>query len=87
ERRQELIDSLPKSGPVQTTYEDKLGLYALYKQATEGDLKGSRPGMLDLLGRAKWDSWNKQKGLDKIEAKRLYVASLLKVGFPFTRVN
>jgi acyl-CoA-binding protein len=27
---------------------------SLYKQATEGDVKVKRPGMLDMLGRAKW---------------------------------
>ncbi|OCF43562.1 hypothetical protein I317_02580 [Kwoniella heveanensis CBS 569] len=73
------IDSLPKGGPVQTSYEEKLWLYSLYKQGTEGDISIPRPGMLDILGKAKWDSWNKQKGIDKAEAKRLYVNALLKI--------
>ena len=34
-----------------------LELYALYKQASEGDVRGSRPGFLDLTGRAKYDAW------------------------------
>ena len=46
--------------------------------ATEGDISMPRPGMLDMLGRAKWDSWNKQKGIKKGEAKRQYVAALIK---------
>lgn len=46
--------------------------------ATEGNIAVPRPGLLDMLGRAKWDSWNKQKGIDKSEAKRLYVAALIK---------
>lgn len=78
-RAVDIVQSLPKSGPVQTSYEEKLGLYALYKQATEGDIQGPRPGILDLLGRAKWDSWNKRKGVPKREAKHLYVASLLRI--------
>ncbi|ORY24296.1 acyl CoA binding protein-domain-containing protein [Naematelia encephala] len=78
-RAVDIVQSLPKAGPVQTSYEDKLRLYALYKQATEGDISITRPGLLDMLGRAKWDSWNKQKGVKKVEAKRLYVASLLKI--------
>jgi diazepam-binding inhibitor (GABA receptor modulating acyl-CoA-binding protein) len=51
-----------------------LDLYSLYKQATEGDVAGARPGMLDLKGRAKFDAWAKRKGLSKDEAKKKYVA-------------
>lgn len=51
-----------------------LELYGLYKQATEGDVSGSRPGMLDLKGRAKFDAWSKRKGLSKDEAMKGYVA-------------
>ena len=35
----------------------KLKLYALYKQATEGDVSGKRPGFTDFVGRAKYDAW------------------------------
>lgn len=51
-----------------------LDLYGLYKQATEGDVAGSRPGMLDLKGRAKYDAWSKHKGASKDEAMKGYVA-------------
>jgi acyl-CoA-binding protein len=51
-----------------------LELYGLYKQATEGDVTGSRPGMLDLRGRAKFDAWSKRKGLSKDDAMKGYVA-------------
>jgi len=54
--------------------EELLALYALYKQATEGDVKGSRPGMLDLKGRAKYDAWAKQKGRNTQEVQREYVS-------------
>ena len=40
----------------------KLLVYALYKQATEGDVNTKRPGMLDFKGKAKWDAWKKQEG-------------------------
>jgi diazepam-binding inhibitor (GABA receptor modulator, acyl-CoA-binding protein) len=39
-----------------------LKLYALYKQATAGDVEGKRPGFTDMVGRAKWDAWNEIKG-------------------------
>ena len=51
-----------------------LELYALYKQATEGDVTGARPGMLDMKGRAKYDAWAKQKGVKAEDAKKKYVA-------------
>jgi diazepam-binding inhibitor (GABA receptor modulator, acyl-CoA-binding protein) len=51
-----------------------LELYALYKQATTGDVSGSRPGMLDLRGRAKYDAWAKHKGTSKDAAMEQYIA-------------
>ncbi len=54
--------------------EKLLQLYGLYKQATEGDVKGTRPGMLDLRGRAKFDAWTERKGLAADEAMKKYVA-------------
>jgi diazepam-binding inhibitor (GABA receptor modulator, acyl-CoA-binding protein) len=50
-----------------------LQLYALYKQATGGDVKGSRPGFLDLTGRAKYDAWTTKKGLASDKAMQAYV--------------
>jgi acyl-CoA-binding protein len=51
-----------------------LDMYALYKQATVGDVSGSRPGMLDLKGRAKYDAWTKRKGTTKDAAMTAYIA-------------
>jgi acyl-CoA-binding protein len=54
--------------------DDLLELYAFYKQATSGDVSGSRPGMLDMKGRAKYDAWAKKKGITKDDAMTKYVA-------------
>ena len=54
--------------------EDLLQLYALYKQATVGDVSGSRPGMMDFKGRAKFDAWTTQKGSTQQKAMDAYVA-------------
>ena len=51
-----------------------LSLYALFKQATVGDVEGKRPGMLDLKGRAKFDAWAGKKGVSKAAAIDQYVA-------------
>ncbi|PTL75249.1 acyl-CoA-binding protein [Vitiosangium sp. GDMCC 1.1324] len=54
--------------------ETLLELYSLFKQATEGDVQGKRPGMLDLKGRAKYDAWAGRKGVGRETAKQQYVA-------------
>ncbi|CAE7939050.1 DBI, partial [Symbiodinium sp. KB8] len=54
----------------------KLLVYALYKQATEGDVNTKRPGMLDFKGKAKWDAWKKQEGKSKEDAMRDYIAEV-----------
>jgi len=50
-----------------------LKLYSYYKQATEGDVKGDRPGGFDFVGGAKHDAWSKLKGMSKDEAMQNYV--------------
>jgi acyl-CoA-binding protein len=50
-----------------------LKLYALYKQATAGDVSGSRPGFTDFVGRAKYDAWAKLKGTNKDAAMQSYI--------------
>ena len=50
-----------------------LALYALFKQGTEGDVQGKRPGLLDLKGRAKFDAWTGKKGLTREAAMQQYV--------------
>ena len=50
-----------------------LKIYALYKQATAGDVEGKRPGFTDMVGRAKWDAWNSLKGTTPDAAKQQYI--------------
>ena len=50
-----------------------LMLYSLYKQATVGDVTGSRPGGFDIEGKMKYDAWAKQKGKAKEAAMQQYV--------------
>ncbi|MDR3416098.1 MAG: acyl-CoA-binding protein [Nevskia sp.] len=56
--------------------DDMLALYASFKQASQGDVSGSRPGMLDMVGRAKYDAWAKLKGTGKDAAMTAYVAKV-----------
>ena len=50
-----------------------LKIYALYKQATEGDVEGKRPSFTDMVGRAKFDAWAALKGKANAEAQQEYV--------------
>ena len=52
---------------------DLLKLYALYKQGSQGDASGKRPGMLDVKGRAKYDAWYGYSGMDVLNAKQAYI--------------
>lgn len=61
------------------TDSELLQLYALFKQATVGDNNTSKPGMLDLKGRAKWESWNDNKGKSQDAAKEEYIALVEKL--------
>ena len=61
--------------------DDMLALYASFKQGSQGNVSGSRPGMLDMVGRAKYDAWAKLKDESKDAAMKKYVdkvAALLK---------
>ena len=50
-----------------------LQIYALYKQASTGDVDGKRPGFSDMVGRAKWDAWNGLKGTASEAAMQRYI--------------
>jgi len=50
-----------------------LKLYALYKQGTSGDAGDARPGVGDLIGRAKYDAWSRIAGTSKEQAMQQYV--------------
>ena len=60
--------------PRRPSNDQLLDLYGLYKQATEGDVSGARPGILDVRGRAKFDAWTKRKGVSREDAMKKYVA-------------
>lgn len=55
------------------TNEELLRLYGLFKQATEGDATGDRPGGFDFKAIAKFDAWEELKGKTKEQAMTEYV--------------
>ena len=69
-----------KHGPAVAALPDgveKLEFYALYKQATAGDVTGEQPSMLNFVARAKWDAWAKLKGTSSEEAQETYAAKAI----------
>ncbi|WP_186105269.1 acyl-CoA-binding protein [Burkholderia gladioli] len=50
-----------------------LRLYALYKQGSEGDVNGEKPGFTDIVGKYKYDAWAALKGTSQEEAQKQYV--------------
>lgn len=59
---------------------DMLTLYALFKQASVGDATGSRPGIFDVKGRAKWDAWAAKKGTSREAAGDQYLELAKRLG-------
>ncbi len=61
------------------TDEQLLNLYALFKQATDGDNTTSKPGMFDIKGQFKWKTWNEKKGMSKDDAMQNYIDLVTKL--------
>ncbi|MFX1682395.1 acyl-CoA-binding protein [Mitsuaria sp. CC2] len=62
-----------KNLPERPDNQTLLKLYALFKQATAGDVDGDRPGMTDFVNRAKWDAWKTLEGKTNDEAMQDYI--------------
>lgn len=60
--------------------DDLLQLYALFKQATDGDATGSKPGFFDLVGRAKFEAWEELSGTSAEDAMTKYVEKVRSLG-------
>ncbi|MFK8016584.1 MAG: acyl-CoA-binding protein [Gammaproteobacteria bacterium] len=74
--RFEAASQAAKQLPSRPANDDMLELYALYKQGSAGDCTGSRPGILDFVGGAKFDAWSALSGTSEEEAKLRYIAKV-----------
>jgi diazepam-binding inhibitor (GABA receptor modulating acyl-CoA-binding protein) len=68
---QALADS--KLLPAKPDNETLLKIYSLFKQGSVGDAQGDRPGMMDFVGRAKYDAWAMHKGKTVEQAQQAYI--------------
>jgi acyl-CoA-binding protein len=57
-----------------------LKLYALYKQATDGDANGPKPGFFDFVNTAKYEAWSRLRGMQAGEARQKYVELVRQLG-------
>jgi len=57
-----------------------LKLYALYKQATDGDVNGPKPGFFDFVNTAKYEAWSRLRGMRTDEARQKYVELVRQLG-------
>jgi diazepam-binding inhibitor (GABA receptor modulating acyl-CoA-binding protein) len=73
------VASAPAEGNFKPSNEMKLQMYALYSQATKGDASGKRPGMLNPVGRFKFDAWAKLSGTSQEAAMQQYIEQVQKI--------
>jgi len=57
-----------------------LKLYALYKQATDGDANGPKPGFFDFVNTAKYEAWSRLRGMQTNEAQKKYIELVRQLG-------
>lgn len=69
-----------KSLPEKPDNDTLLQLYALYKQGSAGDVSGEKPGFFDFVGAAKYEAWEKLKGLSPDDAMKQYIDLVRKLG-------
>lgn len=68
-----------KSLPERPDNEVLLKLYALYKQGSEGDVNGPKPGFFDFVGTAKYEAWGRLAGTSQEDAQQQYIALVRKL--------
>lgn len=69
-----------KSLPEKPDNDTLLQLYAFYKQGSAGDVSGEKPGFFDFVAAAKYEAWEKLKGLSPDDAKNQYIDLVRKLG-------
>ncbi|GAB3671323.1 acyl-CoA-binding protein [Salinisphaera aquimarina] len=73
------VSNAPEDGRFKPSNDYKLKMYALYRQAVDGDVSGKKPGMFNPIARCKWQAWRDVKGMSREDAMAQYVAEVDKV--------
>ena len=69
-----------KTLPEKPDNDTLLRLYALFKQGSTGDVTGEKPGFFDFVGLAKFEAWERLKGLSPDDAQKQYVDLVHELG-------
>ena len=69
-----------KQLPARPDNDTLLKLYALYKQATDGDACGPKPGFFDFVNTAKYEAWSRLRGMRANEAQQKYIDLVRQLG-------
>ena len=69
-----------KTLPVKPDNDTLLRLYALFKQGSVGDVTGEKPGFFDFVGLAKYEAWERLKGISPEDAQRQYIDLVRELG-------
>jgi acyl-CoA-binding protein len=69
-----------KSLPERPDNDTMLQLYAFFKQGSSGDVSGDKPGFFDFVATAKYEAWERIKGLSQDDAKNQYIDLVRKLG-------
>jgi len=77
---EKLTKLLKNTSSKKISNDQALKLYGFYKQGTIGDVTGPKPGMLDVQGKLKYNSWTALKGVSKSKAQSEYVSYAKKIG-------
>ena len=72
----EKVRNAPEDGDFKPSNDYKLKMYALYRQAVDGDVQGKKPGMLNPIARYKWQAWSDVKGMSADEAMQAYIGEV-----------
>lgn len=73
------VANAPADGSFKPSNDLKLEMYALYRQGKDGDVTGKKPGMLDVIGRAKYSAWEKLRGTPGDQAKQRYIDTVERI--------
>jgi acyl-CoA-binding protein len=78
--RFEKASTAAKALPSRPDNDTMLQLYALYKQGSSGDVAGKKPGMFDFVGVAKYEAWERLKGVSQDDAMNQYIDLVSELG-------
>jgi diazepam-binding inhibitor (GABA receptor modulating acyl-CoA-binding protein) len=73
------VQNLPKDSPYQSSNQEKLEFYGLFKQSINGSCNTKQPSRLNPIARMKWEAWNKLGKISKEEAMKKYILKTIEI--------